>query len=299
LFLDTGIFLDGNLFQGNQAEFGGGMGSSGIDSDQQNSVLIDNFASQAGSGMWIHQGTNRIYHATISGNTGGDGTGIYAGDLTGGSTTIFLTNTILVSQTVGISLNEIGGSEVNAEVAGILVYNLTDFSSGNGSIVVTDIYTGTPAFTPDGYHLTSDSTAIDLGLETPVLEDIDGEQRPNGSANDLGADEFYPPLPIAPSQITISGPSSTEPDKVEVFLATVSPVSVTLPLTFTWEASDHVMVTHNSGITDTSSYSWSNPGLKFITVTVSNPFGTVLGTHTTEVQSNVFPVYLPVVMKTQ
>ncbi|MCS7061761.1 MAG: choice-of-anchor Q domain-containing protein [Anaerolineae bacterium] len=45
------------------------------------------------------------------------------------------------------------------------------------------------AFALDGYHLTLYSAALDAGLNSRVMTDIDGEQRPRGMGYDLGADE--------------------------------------------------------------------------------------------------------------
>jgi hypothetical protein len=68
---------------------------------------------------------------------------------------------------------------------------------------VTHAYTGTPAFAPDGYHLTALSGAIDHGVDAGVTSDIDGEARPQGLAPDLGADEYvegtsYPVMDAQP-----------------------------------------------------------------------------------------------------
>ena len=50
-----------------------------------------------------------------------------------------------------------------------------------------NVFVGDPIFATDGYHLTANSVAIDLGVETQVDTDIDGEAR--DSRPDLGADE--------------------------------------------------------------------------------------------------------------
>ena len=57
-----------------------------------------------------------------------------------------------------------------------------------GGIVITNEYTGTPAFSADGYHLTANSAAIDRGVSTGVMTDIDGQSR--DAVPDLGADEY-------------------------------------------------------------------------------------------------------------
>jgi hypothetical protein len=100
-----------------------------------------------------------------------------------------LTNTILVNQSNGIVAVGVGS---NAWVNGVLWHdNDANYSEGIGSqIMVTNVYTGNPAFLPDGYHLSALSAAIDRGVPSDVATDIDGEARPSGAAPDLGADEY-------------------------------------------------------------------------------------------------------------
>ena len=102
------------------------------------------------------------------------------------STTVTLTNTILVSHTVGITVTD--GNTVTLD--GVLWYSNTTDYGGEGTITVSQSYTGNPAFAADGYHLTFFSEAIDKGVDAGVTTDIDGLQRPRGFAPDLGADEF-------------------------------------------------------------------------------------------------------------
>jgi hypothetical protein len=104
-----------------------------------------------------------------------------------------MTNTILVSHTVGITVT--AGNTVTLN--GVLWYSKTINYGGEGTITVTNEYTGTPAFATDGYHLTSASAAIDKGVNAGVDDDIDGQSRPQGGGYDLGADELpivYLPL---------------------------------------------------------------------------------------------------------
>jgi hypothetical protein len=64
--------------------------------------------------------------------------------------------------------------------------------------------TGDPAIAADGYHLTAGSAAIFAGVDTSVVTDIDGDDRPFGYP-DLGADEWvgriYLPLVLRDSYL--------------------------------------------------------------------------------------------------
>jgi hypothetical protein len=98
---------------------------------------------------------------------------------------VALTNTILVSHTVGITVTAGNTATLN----GVLWYSNTINYGGVGTITVTNEYTGDPAFAADGYHLTTSSAAIDRGVDTGVKTDIDGHPRPLSGGADIGADE--------------------------------------------------------------------------------------------------------------
>jgi hypothetical protein len=56
-------------------------------------------------------------------------------------------------------------------------------------------YEGDPGFAPDGFRLTEASAAIDRGVNSGVVTDLDGQPRPDGCYTDLGADEFNAGVP--------------------------------------------------------------------------------------------------------
>jgi hypothetical protein len=69
----------------------------------------------------------------------------------------------------------------------------------------------------------------------------------------------------------------------------VSPFNVTLPLTYTWEATNQIGPTVNASMnsnSDNVTYGWNVTGTKTITVVVSNGFGDVV---TGTVQLEVIP----------
>jgi uncharacterized repeat protein (TIGR01451 family) len=102
---------------------------------------------------------------------------------------VVLTNTILVSHTVGITV--MAGSTATLEAT--LWHDNTQDWGGLGAII-TGIYNywGNPAFVdPDigNYHIGLTSAAIDKGVDAGVDDDIDGDPRPQGGGYDIGADE--------------------------------------------------------------------------------------------------------------
>jgi hypothetical protein len=179
--------FSGNIVSGNTAWKGGGLYLWYSPSILTNNVIADNLASSTGSGLWIGGSSPRLLHTTIARNTGGDSSGVYATDDGNGIfSTLAMTNTILVSQTVGINVT--AGS--SATLNGVIWYGNT--ANYSGAITVTNALAGDPVFGIDGYHLAFGSAAIDNGIPAGVLTDIDGQPRFSGTP-DLGADEYWLP----------------------------------------------------------------------------------------------------------
>jgi uncharacterized repeat protein (TIGR01451 family) len=189
----TGANLIGNTISDNSSvTFGGGICFRNSDNvTLTNNVIADNRTETAGSGLYASHSSPRLLHTTIARNSGGDGSGVY---ITGTASTIALTNTILVSHTVGITVS----ADNTAILNGVLWYSNIINHDGEGTIAITNEYTGNPAFNTDGYHLTAFSEAIDKGVDAGVADDTDGEPRPldgdfdDLAVTDIGADEFYP-----------------------------------------------------------------------------------------------------------
>ncbi len=83
------------------------------------------------------------------------------------------------------------------------------------------------------------------------------------------------------SQVTIAGPTDGVSNTAYVFTATVSPMTVTQPITFVWQATNQMVTTHVDGLTDTITFTWPSgiTGAQFITTTATNATGPLTGTH--------------------
>jgi hypothetical protein len=52
-----------------------------------------------------------------------------------------------------------------------------------------------PIFSADGdHHLSAESPCVDAGMDSGIVEDIDGDARPQGAGYDMGSDEVAPVL---------------------------------------------------------------------------------------------------------
>jgi len=187
--------LSGNTVISNTAgRNGGGLLLGYSDATLVNNVVAENRAGTAGSGLYIIASSPHLLHNTIARNSGGDGSSLLVTSLSGDTSNVILTNTILVSHTIGIAVT----AESTATLEGTLWgsgswANNTDWG-GDGTIVTGTVNVwGDPAFVdPDGgnYHIGPGSAAIDAGVNAGVTEDIDGDTRPQESGYDIGADEF-------------------------------------------------------------------------------------------------------------
>jgi parallel beta-helix repeat protein len=179
--------LDSNVIAANSAHIGGGIELWYTHSTLSNNAIIDNSATVNGSGLYLGGSTPILLHTTVARNSGGYGSAIYVhSDGMTTYSTLAMTNTILVDHSIGISVTS--GSSVILN--GVLWQNTPiTISQSGATVVVQNQYTGSPSFSGDGYHITAASHAIDLGVPTDVIKDIDGELRLCGSA-DLGADEY-------------------------------------------------------------------------------------------------------------
>ncbi len=177
--------LSGNVITGNAAGWsGGGVVLKVVGSPTLiNNVVAGNHAVVLGSGIYVSESSPRLLHTTVARNSGGDGSGIYVSGTASAHGHAVLTNTIIFSHSVGITVTAGNTATLNGT---LWQTNGTDWG---GNVNHTNDHRGDPAFAADGYHLLGRSQAIDHGVDSGVTTDIDGEGRPIDGVYDLGADE--------------------------------------------------------------------------------------------------------------
>ena len=90
-----------------------------------------------------------------------------------------------------------------------------------------------------------------------------------------GEDVIWHLVQIVPlATVTISGPTTGAINTSYTFSTTVSPVTATTPINYTWTPAPE-----SGQGTATATYSWPTAGNKIITVTAENVSGTVSDTH--------------------
>jgi uncharacterized repeat protein (TIGR01451 family) len=190
-FESSNAVLADNTILANHATLGGGLCLAyQSTATLRNTIVADNQAEGAGSGLYIEGASSRLWHTTLARNTGGDGSGLH---ITSAHGTVALTNTILVSQTVGITVA--AGSTALLEAT--LWHGNGADTGGAGTLITGTVnLRGDPAFANPAagdYHLGPGSAAINTGIDAGVYTDIDGDLRPLGLGFDLGADEYAGP----------------------------------------------------------------------------------------------------------
>ena len=191
LFFQKGTpILDSNIIMDNSGSRG-----SGVDfwvSDfftMTNNIIAQNSSSsdRFGGGIWINGSTTDInskgilIHNTIAQN-GMNAAGVRIGAYS----FVTLTNNIIVSQTIGITVTEPFSSFLAAQ------YNLF-WNNADDPITGSHAVLGDPAFvnaSEDDYHLLFNSAAIDRGTNASLAIDSEGNLRPHGLGYDIGAYEY-------------------------------------------------------------------------------------------------------------
>jgi hypothetical protein len=176
-----------------------------------------------------HGGTLEAMHTTLAHNQ----VGLY---VPSGSAT--LTNTIVANNSFGVKQEYTGSISLTHT---LFQGNTTPKVGAVGDTYHIDGSVGSEA---DGYHISRNSDAIDVGMTTGVNIDIDGDPRPVGPGPDLGADEYrdavarigdenggdmtYVDDQGDPTEVTVP-PGAVDQDTVLTFTVIES---VTPPLTF-------------------------------------------------------------------
>jgi parallel beta-helix repeat protein len=187
IFISGDSQLDGDIVRYNQAPNGAGFYLYTGSPLFTNVVVADNQAEEHGSGLYVWSAFPQLLHTTFARNIGGDGTAVYVDSYHTDYCTAILTNTIIVSHTVGVWATEGNAATLDHT----LFYSLPGGQVGGpGMVTLHTGIVGAPRFAMDGYHITPDSAAIDAGLDAGVQRDVDGERRPCGAGADLGADEY-------------------------------------------------------------------------------------------------------------
>jgi thermitase len=227
--------IDRITVMANQAETGGGLLLAQSDTFLSNAVIADNRADGAGGGLYVENSTPRLFHTTVARNAPATD-----GVCVAGSSTVALTNTILVGHTTGITVATGSLAVLEATLWGTDVWaNGTDWD-GAGTVLSDGDWWGDPAFVDPAtgdYHIRPVSAAADAGVDAGIVADIDGEQRPQGKGYDIGADETSLPPALTVTQYAFPNPVQVGTQLTyTIYVTNTGSVSLTLRITDTLPA---------------------------------------------------------------
>lgn len=188
------ITFTGNTIISNTASlWGGGLYINTCMATLVNNVVADNRTDQAGGGVFIYASAVQFLHNTIAQNQGGNGTGIQIAHYVSASR-VGLTNTIIVSHAVGLSVTNDSTATLNTTLWGTGEWaNVVNWQGAHVSTV--NNVDNDPRFTDPSnhdYHLLSGSAAIDTGVFAGITTDLDKHSRLpvyGGVRVDIGAYE--------------------------------------------------------------------------------------------------------------
>jgi hypothetical protein len=268
---------------------GGGLFADGARMRLANSVVGQNAAGEAASGLYFAEASGFLLHTTLAQNSGGDGSGILAV-----ASQLRLTNTILVSHTVGISITEEAVAELGATLWGSGTWaNGRDWDGGGTIITGTQNYWADPHFVDPGaidYHIGPASAAIDRGMDAGLADDVDNQPRPNPDSGlpDLGADELWLLTPLV--EVGVTGPVTGTTYTPVTFTAVITPPTATPNILYWWTPPPDA-----GQWTEIASYTWPGAGEETIQVKAIQAGGVVSDSHTILIETRLFHRYLPII----
>ena len=167
-----------NVISGNESSEGGGIYCQAPVEFQNNSIT-GNSGWRAGGVYLVGANELSFINNTVSENiTDSEGGGIYCGT----NSSPIITNTIVWG-------NEAPGGDQIYCSGGIPVVTFCDVGggwTGEGNIDADPLFVDPET---GDFHLTDSSPCIDVGTDTGVYNDIDGDTRPQGPGFDIGSDE--------------------------------------------------------------------------------------------------------------
>lgn len=183
-----------------------------------NTLFAGNSATAQGAAIYVVAAAPlELLHTTVASPTVANNQAIYVSN-----GTVYLTNTLVASHTIGVQ-NASGVVQENYNFfSGVTTPYTGPIVSGANSLSNTAAFFNTTAYT-----LTANSIAVDRGTNVGVTTDFFGDPRPQGTGYDIGYDEspyslVYSLIPVANpgGTVTPSTPQAVSPGSNHTFTIT-------------------------------------------------------------------------------
>lgn len=117
----------------------------------------------------------------------------------------------------------------------------------------------------------------------------------HNAAGAVSATQTITVTAIAPLTVTVASQPTVTVGVSTSLVAQALPLTTSLPLTYSWQATNQEPLTHTAGISDSVNYRWSTTGPVTVTVRVENLAGVVHRQQLLWVEER--RVYLPLVTR--
>jgi hypothetical protein len=214
---------------------GGGLYADGRNVNLENVLVAGNrvVLGRSGNGLFLQNQHTTARHLTLAGNTEEYGSGICTL-----SATAAFTNSIIAGQYIGITVAEDAIVDMQATLWGA-----DSWANGQDWLVNGTLLTGTlnlhadPLFvdpTKMDFHLSGSSPAVDAGIVTSLVVDMDNQPRPNPATAppDIGADEVWALSPVG--NVEIQAPDLIRATLPVTLTARIEPGQATPLVSYIW-----------------------------------------------------------------
>jgi uncharacterized repeat protein (TIGR01451 family) len=171
-----------------------------------------------------------------------------------------------------------------------LTTTITDYLDPNVThITATSVLTWSPVLTaPGGTWSTQFTVTANAGYVGPLLNLVQVTSDEGATGSDIVLSAVCVPF----TDLTLQGPTLGSRDTNYAFTATVAPPTVTMPITYTWEATGHGPQVRSTSVpSDVETFSWTADGTYAVTVTVDNGCGAAFSrTHVITISGCPFPL---------
>src|SRR5579859_3396435 len=210
------------------------------------------------------------------------------------SYTVTLTNTG-PSLATNVILTDTLGAIAGAKPAPGWVFNGFTLDSPVGGSCTTT--TGTPVTCTIGTLPAKATVKLSIGISTTTYgtltntASVSTDTFQRTPQPDVNVTVTTLPLPVAAVSLTLNGPTTGIALQPNTFIANVTPVTASVPLTYTWTATNQADRTFTSTVfSDSETYTWNPGGVQLVTVTVTNAALNVVSATQTITISNPAPV---------
>jgi hypothetical protein len=117
--------------------------------------------------------------------------------------------------------------------------------------------------------------------------------RANSPLSTNAAQESY--LFVLPANVAVTGATLARVDEPQTYVASVNPITATLPITYVWQAADHSPITVSSGLSSSATFTWTTFGLKDVSVIAFNIGGLASSDPLSVLVGR--PTFLPLILK--